>query len=123
PHRRTQEPDRNSSPLMGKWREAPMGPPIYGEVARKRRWGRPTESLGLQTLLHEGDVHPAVELVGRVADRAHVVETELRIEGQPRPVVLGDARHDRPVAKTPRMFDQVLQKPTPDTAAVVDRVD
>src|SRR2546421_8597850 len=73
--------------------------------------------------LDQRDVHPAVELVRRIADGAYDLETLFRVERQPRPVVGRDAGDQGPVAEPSSLGGQLLEQGGSDPAAVVDGVD
>src|SRR5216683_1414056 len=113
-------PGLRSSPL---WRRRRLHPPTRPRAARATdlptRWG----GESLQGALDQGDVHPAVELVRRVADGADRLEAKPRVQLEARAVVGGDGGHDGAVTEAAGFVDQFGEERLADAATLMDRVD
>ncbi len=73
--------------------------------------------------LDQGDVHPAVEFVGGVADRPDCLETKFCVQLESRAVVGGHGRDDRLVAQASGLRDELSEQCAPDALAVMDGID
>src|SRR6266567_4341714 len=82
-----------------------------------------TVDLLLERALDEGDVHPPVELVRRVADGAHRLEAQLLVQLEAGAVVGRHRGDDGPIPKPSGLLDQLLEQGPADAPALVDRVD
>src|SRR3981081_3649922 len=72
--------------------------------------------------LDERDVHPTIELVRGVADRADDLEAELGMQLKAGAVVGGDSGHERAVAQAALLLYELRQQCSTDPSPLVDRI-
>src|SRR4029077_1714660 len=85
--------------------------------------GTSASGPGFEGQLDQGDVHPPVELVGGVPNRADDLKAQLRMELETGAVVRGDRRDDRSIAKTAGLLDELREQSLTDATPLVDRID
>src|SRR5256885_3616557 len=116
--RRSRRPGRCSPKCRSVYKTRLRGPNNVVLYTKRRSDRRAL----LQGALHQGDVHPAVELIRGVPQGANRLEARAGVQLQPRAVVRRDGGHDRLVAQALGLLDQLCQQRPAYAAPVVDRI-